>query len=854
MGPRITRQILREQVEDFFQKKVEVGRAGITIFGGFGIQYKDVRIPGPNGKEFFRVKTFILQPWIKSLMMGRLKWKRIVLKDPSIHLIRTAEGQINLDWKRKEKAETKPRGFFQQLVTMADHLPSQLSIRGGRIRFVDFGLSRNPLVTEMEDIEVTCQDISPEKPFSISLTGRFGGGRGEKFSISGKVMGMDDPPDPNQLEYAISLRADDIDSRRIWPYARAALPFEKMRGLLDLKIDYRGGRKSFRSSGEMKIRLGQFAIPALYRAAIKPKEVSLTYDLEYEKEEIHISQLVFRVPHVSVRGSGLVQKIYGTDRSISLDFATGRTSLKAIRPYLPDRVIPKGLLAFLTDRRTEGFLRVEKARLEGPWANLTTKGVRKNPKMLLIRTRLDAWSLLVDSKIPPVRNISGLLTLRGDQVSISDFRGQLLRSHLVELNGSVSRIYSDPRIAVTFKGDLDLKGLLPLLKANRMPKKVRKAFDPILKISGKAKIAGEIRHRFSRFTSLTYKTRISLRRVHVKMASFALPLTHMEGEIQCDEKEILLSHFKWRMGESLCHGRASFGGYLRRFRRKIILSNRLKISLDMGAEKVRIDNLFAKDGGKRKTQIDPESIWVNSTIEGKVRISKGSLKEIQFENFGTVFTIKRGLLRFKKFQAEAPGGFVRFKGWINMKSAQGISFKLIPIIHQLDMTNAIPIPSARGKGRFISGTLNLEGIMVGNGSSADNIIESLQGDLQLRAENGRMYGLKTHTEDGLPYNHMTGQIVIQRGVASTGNLYLDSDAISMAIKGRADLKNQRLYLNIGVRPLQTMDKVLSNVPVVGWILAGKDRSILTFSYRVRGKFNDLKVESGATQSDKPAGR
>jgi hypothetical protein len=841
VGPRITQRILEQQVETFLQEKVEVERARITIFGGFGIKYNNLKILGSDGNEFFRAQTFLLKPWIKSLILGRLRWKRIVLKDPTIHLFRTSEGEINFTQKRMKKVDGKDGGFFQKLQEMADHLPSQVFIRGGRIRLTDFGLSKDPVVMEMEEIDVTILDISPQKPVSIRFTGRFVGGMGEEFSISSKVIRIEDPFNPNQSEFQISLKTDSIDSQLIWPYLRSVLPFQNVRGLLDLKIAYRGRLTSFHSSGEMKIRHAQFTIPTLYTAAIESEEASLTYDLEYENEEIRISQLVFRIPDVSIQGSGSIHEVSSKNRSISLEFATGKTSFKDILPYLPDRVISKKLLPFLTDHGIQGILQVEKARFEGLLANLNAEGLRKNPQMLSVRTQIDAGSLLLDSKLPPIRNISGILTLEGDQARISDFRGEFLRSHILELSASISHLYSDPTMAVTFKGDLDLKGLLSLFKANRMPEEVRKAVAPIAKISGKAEMAGEIRHRFNKLSDLTYKGRLSLSDGQVRIAGFPLPLAQMKGEIQYNEKEILLSHFKWKMGKSLCRGTVSLRGYLRSLKNKIVLSKKLKIALDMGAKEVVLDPFLSKGRTEREIQIDPKSIWVNSTVTGKVRISKGSCKGFRFANFATSFVMKRGLLRFKKFQAEAPGGFVRFKGWINLNSRLGVSFKLIPKIHELDMTNAIPISLDHGQKPVLSGKLNLDGILAGSGNSFQKITRSLTGDLRLRATHGSIEGLEPLEGKGLPYNQAIARILIQKGVASTTDLDLDSDTISMAIKGQADLNNQSLDILIGARPLQKVDKILSNVPVAGWLLAGKDRSILTFSYRVKGKFDDLRL-------------
>ncbi len=848
MGPRITRQILKQEVENLFQKKIEIGSSGFTIFGGFGIEYRNVRIPGPDGKEFFRAKAFLLKPWIQPLLLGRLRWKRIVLKNPSVHLIRTSGGHINFDWKPREKAQREEGGFFDWLKGVTTLLPSQLSIRGGKVRFTDFGLKQDPVVSELEDIAVTSEDISRGKPFSFKLTGRFSGHPEEKFSLSSRITGVGEPLDSTRLEFQTSLETESIDSRRIWPYVRAVVPFEKMEGLLDLQINYTGRPTSFHSSGEIKVRNSQFALPKLFTTPIEPEEASLKYDLQYENEEVQIPRIVIRVPHVSVHGSGSIQRIHSRNRSISFDLATGRTPLKDIRPYLPDRLIPENMLPLLSDPGIRGFLRIEQARLDGPWATLTPEGLRKNPEMLSLRVRLDKGRFLIDPKLPPFRSVSGVLTIRGDQVHIKGFHGRFLRSQLLELNGSISQIYSDPVMALFLRGDLDLRGLLPLQRANRMSEGFRKLLGRIEKISGKARMTGKMRCTLKKVTDMTYNGRITLRDIRVQMAGFPLPLTEGEGEIQYNEKEITLSQLKWRMGEGLWNGDASFRGYLRRLRGKLALSEKMRISLDMGAERIGIRDFLSNGKGKQKLRFHPKSIWVNSAIHGKLRISQGSFKGFRFEDFQTSFVVSQGLLRFTSFQSEAPGGFLRCRGWINLKSRRGVSFKLIPEIHGLEMTNAIRTFLDQERAMLISGVLSMGGVITGGGDSADGITRSLRGDLWFRAVDGSIGGIQTGKDKRLPYNHVTGQIMIRHGVASTKDLYMDSDAISMAVKGQANLNSQTLDISIGVRPLQTVDKILSNVPVAGWLLAGKDGSILRFSYRVSGKFDDLKVESGSSQN------
>ncbi|MBW2056952.1 MAG: AsmA-like C-terminal domain-containing protein [Deltaproteobacteria bacterium] len=847
LAPRITQNILKKEIEEFFQKKAEVGRSGLTILGGFGIEYRDVRVPGPDGKDFFRVSRFRLQPSIRSLILGRLRWKRIVLRNPSIRLVRTSKGKITPEGKGREECKTGEKDPCGKLLAAVSHLPSQLSIQGGRILFTDHALAGKAFVTEVENIEATSQRISQGKALSLHIKGRVAGGRREEFSISTRISGIEEPLDIHRLGFAVSFQARAIDLRRMWPYLRRVVPFETMKGLLDLKLEWKGRPESFQSSGEVKIRSCRFTLPALYTAPIRLKEGSLRYDLEYKQQVAHISRLVLKVPHISVSGAGSISKSRRGAPAVSLVFTTKKTPLRALRPYLPDLLIPRRVLGLLKDRRFRGSFRLEKVKLDGVWTDLAPGTIRKRPGTLSLRLKVSGASVPVDSKLPPLRDVSGLITLRRDRLGLSGFHGRFRQSRLT-LDGSVSRLYSDPAMAVAFKGDLDLKGLLPLLKGEAMPQEVRKALQPIAAIHGRARIEGKIRHRFSRFSDLAYQTRISLKGARLRISGIPSPLTHMEGEIRCTEKEILFSRFKWRMGGAPCHGHASVRGYVKRFHDRVTVSRGMRISLDMGSEELKVDELLPKGGGG-KIRIDPDSIWLNSTVTAKMSIARGSLGGLHFANFITAFTLKRGLLRFRRFQAEIPGGFIRSGGWVRLKSGGGISFKVTPTIHRMDLAGAVPSP--KGRRSFLSGRLNLEGVLVGRGDSAEGIVRSLAGDLRLMAEDGSLHGLRGHPDQSIPYNRVTGRILIEKGIASTRDLYLDGDVVSMTLGGWVDLNGRSLDLRIGVRPLQTMDRILSNVPVAGWLLAGKDRSILTFCYRLRGRFNDFELKSISPQNAGP---
>ena len=87
----------------------------------------------------------------------------------------------------------------------------------------------------------------------------------------------------------------------------------------------------------------------------------------------------------------------------------------------------------------------------------------------------------------------------------------------------------------------------------------------------------------------------------------------------------------------------------------------------------------------------------------------------------------------------------------------------------------------------------------------------------------------------MPYNKITATLAIKDGVISSNDLYVAGDALNISAIGKVDLVKNELDATIGVKPLQTVDKVLSHIPIVGWILTGKNKSLITAYFEAKGK-------------------
>jgi hypothetical protein len=71
---------------------------------------------------------------------------------------------------------------------------------------------------------------------------------------------------------------------------------------------------------------------------------------------------------------------------------------------------------------------------------------------------------------------------------------------------------------------------------------------------------------------------------------------------------------------------------------------------------------------------------------------------------------------------------------------------------------------------------------------------------------------------------------------------MKSPVFNAVATGSADLGQGLALLDLGVQPLGTIDTVVSNIPILGHILTGNNRSLITYYFEVKGPILDPQVE------------
>ncbi len=95
--------------------------------------------------------------------------------------------------------------------------------------------------------------------------------------------------------------------------------------------------------------------------------------------------------------------------------------------------------------------------------------------------------------------------------------------------------------------------------------------------------------------------------------------------------------------------------------------------------------------------------------------------------------------------------------------------------------------------------------------------------------------------EGMPFDKLSGTFRLDRGVLSSEDLFVESNAMNLSLVGKFDLARHRVDAVMGVKPLRTVDKIITKIPLAGWVLAGDQKALITAQFTVKGPTTDPEV-------------
>ena len=97
--------------------------------------------------------------------------------------------------------------------------------------------------------------------------------------------------------------------------------------------------------------------------------------------------------------------------------------------------------------------------------------------------------------------------------------------------------------------------------------------------------------------------------------------------------------------------------------------------------------------------------------------------------------------------------------------------------------------------------------------------------------------------DGMPFDLLSANFQLDKGILKSEDLTIQSEAMNQAYKGQYNLIDKEVDLALEIHPLGTVDKLVSRIPVAGWLLTGENKALLSAHFSVKGKAGDASVEA-----------
>ena len=316
--------------------------------------------------------------------------------------------------------------------------------------------------------------------------------------------------------------------------------------------------------------------------------------------------------------------------------------------------------------------------------------------------------------------------------------------------------------------------------------------------------------------------------------------------------ELLISSFEAMLGNSsVSFKNSSLHGW-----------DGIKGAIDIDAGYLDIAGLMA--GNKAECQHPTKELpdfIKNSNLRLDIQSNQGGWKQIEYNRLSAALIFKNGRLDIENCDIRTAAGALKITGHTQAGPRPETVFDLHVKLDQQPIENILQSLDILKAVNIAGAYLTTEGDLRVQGIDKKEIISNITGKFNLLLDSGvieksnlffstlNFLSLNNivdkkpsdFSEKGFYFNSIKGKLDIKNGVLQTDTLVMQSPIFNMAGNGSLDLNNDKVDLNLVVSPLGTIDLLLAKIPVVGYVLTGKEKSIITFYLKVHGSQSKPKI-------------
>lgn len=279
-------------------------------------------------------------------------------------------------------------------------------------------------------------------------------------------------------------------------------------------------------------------------------------------------------------------------------------------------------------------------------------------------------------------------------------------------------------------------------------------------------------------------------------------------------------------------------------------------TLEISSDQADILDVIKVFQGPRKTrpkkeQRERKPLLISATAK------RGTLGGLRFRNAEGMIKDHRGVLTIYPLNFASEEGHCVARVEFDRNREMGV---LKVSGHAEDINASVLHQNIFRKRGLISG--RLRGHFYLEGATANNRFwHNATGGIHLQVKNGtlrkfrglaRVFSLLNVSQifagklpdmdkDGMPFTLIEGSVRVADGRMKTDNMHVVSEAMNLSLVGEQNLVEGTVNFNLGVMPLRTVDKVVSNIPIAGWVLAGDKKALITAHFKIEGPSEKPKV-------------
>jgi len=275
-------------------------------------------------------------------------------------------------------------------------------------------------------------------------------------------------------------------------------------------------------------------------------------------------------------------------------------------------------------------------------------------------------------------------------------------------------------------------------------------------------------------------------------------------------------------------------------------------NLDLGKQIIfrgNIDISRMKVGGEGA--FETVALPGNFQADASLTCNDCDIYTIPISSARAIARIDQGVLTLSHIELESVSGGV--KGDASIVLGGKTSFDFVVSIQNGNLAKLFRTNESGNP--LVTGQMDLEGHIYGRD-------DSVNGSLVLHARNGEIGKYRIVSQifsllnvykiiqnrdtdflsSHFTYNNLSSTFTIKDGIMSFHDFSLDSNSIQLSAVGKYSLKTENIDAILGVEPLESVDKTLSFIPILGWVLTGDKGRLIVVTMKAQGPINDPNVQ------------